>query len=493
MKTAKAQPQPPTLALPSPGTIVDLRCDECSPGAVNRQYISAGKIKEYADSIRELGVMSPILVRPRPRYTLREPDLTCKEWVIVRPDGTEHSRETTRNLAEMVLNQLNEGPPHEIVFGECRWRACNLLKRATIPAMVRQLDDRQVYKMRLTENLKREDPNALDEAAQMKAALDSGLFGDKIALAKELGCQRSRVYARLRLLELPEAVKQAMLGGHISPSIGELLATIPEQEAQLEALKEVLTRGEWIDDPESDAGGRNAPMSFRKAKAYIGINCRCNLKQAPWPLDDEMFQAGSCKACPKRSGNLDPDSDSPNICTDPKCFDEKRHVFLAAETNKLAQAKGLKPVPAAEVENIFYPGGQLRHNSEYVPLDHEVPGDPKGRTFGDLLKKEKDIKPSLAIAPGGQAVELLPQAEAVNLMHKHGLATPEERREQSKEDITKQQAKQQAEAAEADAALTHAMGKLVARVEALKLSTKANSKFWQQLIQWYVEGQKRRP
>lgn len=140
---------------------------------------------ELADSVRQHGILQPLLVRPLP----------------------------------------NDG--YQIVAGERRWRAARLAGLTEIPAVIRELDDRQVAQLALVENLQREDLNPIDEAMGYQSLLDTYGMTQQEA-AEAVGKPRSSVANSLRLLSLCEEARNALAEGVISAGHGKLLAGVDE-------------------------------------------------------------------------------------------------------------------------------------------------------------------------------------------------------------------------------------------------------------------------
>ena len=155
-----------------------------------RRTFAADKLKELADSIRASGVVQPVLLR--------------------RADGR-----------------------YQLIAGERRWRAARQAGLTTIPAVVREIGDRDALELALTENLLREDLNPL-EAAQGYAALQQkhGLSHEEIA--ERLGLDRSTVTNTLRLLRLPPEVQQMIAEGAISAGHARALLGLESAAAQLQ-------------------------------------------------------------------------------------------------------------------------------------------------------------------------------------------------------------------------------------------------------------------
>lgn len=148
-----------------------------------RRTFREDDLVELSDSIREKGVLQPILVRPAP------------------------------------------GAPgeYQIVAGERRWRAAQRAGLKTIPIMIRELDDLAVLEIGIIENVQRADLNALEEALSYKVLMDK--FGrTQEAIAQTVGKSRSHVANTLRLLALPEAVQSYLTSGELTAGHARAIA-----------------------------------------------------------------------------------------------------------------------------------------------------------------------------------------------------------------------------------------------------------------------------
>jgi ParB family chromosome partitioning protein len=140
-----------------------------------RQHFSDAEIEELTASIRQKGVLQPILVRPSP----------------TRPGE------------------------YEIVAGERRWRAAQKAGLATLPVLVRDMPDDQAFEIAVVENVQREDLNAMEEA-QAYASLMRRMAYTQDKAAAAVGKSRSHVANTLRLLQLPEKVQDHVLFGRLT-------------------------------------------------------------------------------------------------------------------------------------------------------------------------------------------------------------------------------------------------------------------------------------
>jgi ParB family transcriptional regulator, chromosome partitioning protein len=128
-------------------------------------------------------------------------------------------------LVPILVRELREG--YELIAGERRWRACAALQRTTIPAIVRQSDDRESLEVAIIENLQRENLNPLEEAAGIAELIDAHDFTQE-QVAQRLGKSRPAVTNALRLLGLPEAIKALIADGSLSAAHAKAILAAPE-------------------------------------------------------------------------------------------------------------------------------------------------------------------------------------------------------------------------------------------------------------------------
>ena len=187
----------PDAAPARPGGVREIEIGRIRPNPEQpRVQFREEAIDELADSIMERGVLQPILLRPH-------------------------------------------GDGFEIVAGERRWRAAQRARLHTIPAIVREIDDSTAAEIALIENVQREDLNAIEEAEGYRQLIDRhGHTQDNIA--KLVHKSRSHVANLLRLLDLPEFVRQSLLRGDISMGHARAVATAPDPE---ELTKEIVAKG----------------------------------------------------------------------------------------------------------------------------------------------------------------------------------------------------------------------------------------------------------
>jgi ParB family chromosome partitioning protein len=161
-----------------------------------RVVFNEESIEELADSIAQRGVLQPILLRPN-------------------------------------------GDGYEIVAGERRWRAAQRARLHSIPAIVREIDTAATAELALIENIQREDLNAIEEAEGYRQLIERhGHSQDGVG--RLVHKSRSHVANLLRLLDLPESVRQALLNGEISMGHARAVAAAPDPE---ELTREIVAKG----------------------------------------------------------------------------------------------------------------------------------------------------------------------------------------------------------------------------------------------------------
>jgi ParB family chromosome partitioning protein len=188
-------------------SIVELKINDISPNADQpRKSFDQEKLEDLAASIRENGVIQPIIV--------------C------------------RGL---------QG--YKIVAGERRWRASRMAGLTVVPAIIRELTDLQVLEQALIENIQRQDLNPLEEAyALEKLIKEHAMTQDKLATI--VGRSRPTITNTLRLLNLPEEVKKFVMNEELTAGHARALLSLPEAAAQIKAAEQVIHREMSVRDTE---------------------------------------------------------------------------------------------------------------------------------------------------------------------------------------------------------------------------------------------------
>ena len=235
----------------APSDVRELAVDELQPGRYQpRLQLHEQNLAELAESIREQGVLQPLIVRA---IAASEPGAKA----------------------------------YEIVAGERRWRAAQLAGLATVPVIVRELTDQEALAVALIENLQREDLNPIDQARSMSRLVDEfGMTHDEIA--KALGRSRASVTNFLRLLELADDVKNAMIDGTVD--MGHARALLPlDPKRQVRLARKIVRLGWSVRQVEQTVRTLlEAPRSGPKPKNAIDIQTRWLERQLARELGENV-------------------------------------------------------------------------------------------------------------------------------------------------------------------------------------------------------------
>src|SRR5208283_3688606 len=249
-----------------------------------RRLFDETKLTELADNIRQHGVLQPVLVRPLPN---------------------------------------GDSGRYELVAGARRYRASKLAKRETIPATVRELTDTECLELQLVENLQRADVHELDEARGYAALMQLQPETYTVeTLAEKIGRSEKYVYARLRLTHLVDEVQQAFYTAKLTVAHAFEIARLQpgdQRRALAECFPQHRTAAAIAKDQKAEA------VTVRELREWIEREIHLDITNAPFDPEDEALlpSAGSCAACPKRTGNnplLFPEIRHKSICTDRACY-----------------------------------------------------------------------------------------------------------------------------------------------------------------------------
>ncbi|MEG0261129.1 MAG: nucleoid occlusion protein [Lysinibacillus sp.] len=149
----------------------------------------------------------------------------------------------THGVIQPIVVRSTQDDMYEIIAGERRYRAMKKLQWVEVPAIVRNLSDKETASIALIENLQREELTAIEEAIAYQKLLELHALTQE-ALAQRLGKGQSTVANKLRLLKLPEEVQQAILKREISERHARSLIVVKDQTIQLELLK-ICLESDW--------------------------------------------------------------------------------------------------------------------------------------------------------------------------------------------------------------------------------------------------------
>jgi len=177
--------------------VVSIDIDKIKPNKYqSRTQFDQEKLKELASSVKREGVVQPIIVSP-------------------------------------------SGDNYQLVAGERRWWAAKMAELKEIPALVRTVTDREMFEISLIENIQREDLNPIEEAQAFQRLMKEFNLSQQ-ELADHLGKTRSTVANILRLINLPEEIKEFVSGKLISAGHARVLLSIPGEKKRIDLARKIL-------------------------------------------------------------------------------------------------------------------------------------------------------------------------------------------------------------------------------------------------------------
>jgi ParB family chromosome partitioning protein len=292
-----------------------------------RQTFEEDAMQELAASIREHGVLQPLLVRPH---------------------------------AERRF---------EIVFGARRYRGAAMAEKETVPVCIREMTDAQVLEAQLVENLQRQDVHPLHEAQGFAALLrlEEPKYSIELIAAK-CGKHPGYVASRLRLTELAPAAVEAFTKDEIGLGHALLLAKL-QSEQQEEALTAC-----WQESYANGSKSKRILLPVRHLREWIERNILLELATAPFSKEDATLvpEAGSCLDCAKRTGHntllFEGIAAQHDSCSDPTCYAAKVDAHVkrtVAAKPKLVQITTALGKPAE--------GSAIVPRGQYVEIRQDKP------------------------------------------------------------------------------------------------------------------------
>lgn len=417
---------------------------------------------------------------PTNAAALAEPKLKMIALSLIIPSSThiqEMRRErfdakVTKELAESIKSVGILQPPvaralaggkFELVAGERRYLAAKIAGLKEIPLNVRELTDDQVLEVQLVENLQREDLHELEEAEGYGELMKlKKITADEVGAM--VGKSRSYVYARTKLLALCQEVRKAFYSGQIDASKALLIARIGNHDTQRQALKDLTEVQKYNKD-------ELVIPTYREARDHIEENYMLRLSEAIFKVDDANLvkKAGACTTCPKRTGNqpdLFPDIKSADVCTDPKCFAEKKAAHRETRKVELV-AKGHEVITGTAARKIQPRYSYGSPQEGFVKFDEACDNDPKKHTYRQLLSGS-DIKPIMVETEKGSFTAMIKPTDCKAALEKKGITPRKEQRDQPSGPSIEQRVKSEIEEGKYDD---------IARRKALAVYKAAPAKF----------------
>ncbi len=211
------------------GSLVELPIQDIRPNPFQpRQTVDPAALEELVSSIKQAGLLQPIVVR-----------------------------------------RANSGSAYELIAGERRLRACQQLGWERIPAVQREADDRTLLTLALIENLQRDDLSPVDEARGYERLIAEFKLAQQ-DVADAVGRDRSTVANALRLLKLPEVVLHMLHEGQLSVGHARALLALEDPRIVTNLAREAVAQGLSVRDVEDRVRGDRAPERRPRMKRGVG-------------------------------------------------------------------------------------------------------------------------------------------------------------------------------------------------------------------------------
>lgn len=293
MTTATAAKPPATPAVIFEGPVA---LDKIRIVSNVRKKFDKQAIKELAENIRSLGIISPVTLR-------------------------------------------TSSKDYELVAGERRVRAAKLAGLVAVPARVLALTDAQALEYQAAENIHRKDLTPIEEARAFKALLKAN--GDKTTgkytvkdLAELVDKSERHVYRAVALLELPENIIDAIEDGRLTPAHGHQILRVPTDK-----------RGEVCARALTKDYNEQLPTA-KQLTEWVDRELGSSLDQAVFPINKPFADEIACTACPYNTGNQGKlfDGAEKGGCLNTPCFDKKTAAHWAGVQDQLEKQHGAKTI-----------------------------------------------------------------------------------------------------------------------------------------------------
>ncbi len=204
-------------------SVMEVRINEVEPNSQQpRKVFDQEKLEALAESIKDHGVVQPIIVR-------------------------------------------SEGTHYKIVAGERRWRAAKLAELKTIPVIIKDITSREVMEIALIENLQREDLNPIEEAEAFQKLIDEYSMTQE-EVAKTVGKSRAAVANSVRLLTLTDEIKAMISDGRLTSGHARTLITITDAKRQNELANTIVEKNFTVRESEKLAASESKPKKKKETR-----------------------------------------------------------------------------------------------------------------------------------------------------------------------------------------------------------------------------------
>ena len=190
-----------------------------------RGIISPDSLQELVDSIREQGILEPIVVAKTPAG-------------------------------------------YQIIAGERRWRAAKILGFVKVPVVIKETTPQGMLEMSIVENVQREDLNPIERAQAYKRLIDEFGLGTN-EVARKVGKSAPTISNTIRLLSLPDAIKDALVAGVITEGHVRPLISLGDQKLMLELFKKILKENSTVRETEELARQEKGQIETKKTRSNV--------------------------------------------------------------------------------------------------------------------------------------------------------------------------------------------------------------------------------
>lgn len=215
-----------------------------------------GEVERPVDRSKEKFILCPIMdispnkTQPRKRFeevALKELSDSIKEKGVIEP---------------LIVRRTSGGL--ELIAGERRWRASKMAGLAEVPVVIIDATDEESLEFAIIENIQREDLNAIEEAEAYRSLMGFGLSQEDVA--KRVGKERATVANYLRLLKLPHEVREELVKGTISMGHARAILSIEGHAGQAELCRAIISKGLSVREAEALSSRGYADKPARTAK-----------------------------------------------------------------------------------------------------------------------------------------------------------------------------------------------------------------------------------
>lgn len=282
------------------GYLAELRLDQIGPNSHQpRTIFDEDELRELAESIKQVGVLQPVVVRRRPvqsktqgasaiaavtekahttavsientDQSARESAQSVKHATDATVSATQTEEAHTHSDASDTVTAASLNSEYELVMGERRWRASQLAGMETIPAIVKTTAEDDMLRDALLENLHRVALNPLEEAAAYQQMIDE--FGlTQAELSQSISKSRPQIANTLRLLNLPASVQKKVASGVLSAGHARALLGLPNEEEMEKLANRIIAEGLSVRSTEEIVAMQTGELETQKKPKAKRVN-----------------------------------------------------------------------------------------------------------------------------------------------------------------------------------------------------------------------------